>query len=307
MKIIELEQGSQEWKAYRHGKVGGSDIPVIAGARGAYRTYKDLLQEKITGIEPNFSDFTLKLFADGHEWEGIVRQTLSEAGVGDFIPCVVESEENEKFFCSTDGVCGDTLLEVKYTTSKKIADQVFAGEVPEVYDAQIQWNLFVTGLKKALLCVVYNGEMIQLHVTKNEWMITQLKRAAELFIDQVELGIVPKVELMTPQMLEIADLKSEAKYLKALSDKLEDRAKDIAEKVLRDNGSDHISGMGVTIQTVEKIGNIQYDKIPELKNVNLELYRKKPTSYLKITVTTNNQKEVEDGSQRAIADSSASE
>lgn len=284
MKTIELVQGTKEWQEYRFGKIGASDVPSIIGAEGAYRSYNDLLTEKITGIAPKVSEYLEKKFADGHEWEQVIRDQLKSEGQ-DFVPCVAYFEMEPRFIASLDGVCGDTILECKYTESKKIVDQLYAGKIPDVYSAQIQWQFFVTGLSKALLCVVYNGELIKCAVERNQAFIDEMLPIVQEFLERMEMGSLPMRGLETPMMMEIKNLKEEAQYLKSLADQFEEKAEHLAKSILDDLKADHITGLGLTIQMVERQGSVDYKAIPELANVNLEKYRKPSSKYLKISVS----------------------
>jgi putative phage-type endonuclease len=284
MKTVNFEQGSQAWKEYRFGKIGASDVPTIIGAEGAYRSYNDLLTEKITGVAPKVNDFLERKFADGHEWEQVIRDQLKAEGQN-FIPCVAEHPDEPRFIASLDGVCNDTILECKFTESKKIIDQLYAGTIPEVYSSQIQWQFFVTGLSKALLCVVYNGEMIKCAIDRNDAFIGQIVPIAVEFLEKIEIGALPMRGLETPMMMEIKNLKEEAQYLKGLAEKLEERAEHHAKSILDDLKAEHITGLGLTIQMVERQGSVEYKNIPELKGVDLEKYRKPSSRYLKISVS----------------------
>lgn len=66
-------------------------------------------------------------------------------------------------------------------------------------------------------------------------------------------------------------LKSLEKYAEELKDKL---------KALSQNEAAH--GGGFRFNYTERKGNVDYAKIPELKAVNLELYRKEPVRYWKL-------------------------
>ncbi|CAN8140899.1 hypothetical protein THIOSC15_2560001 [uncultured Thiomicrorhabdus sp.] len=62
--------------------------------------------------------------------------------------------------------------------------------------------------------------------------------------------------------------------LKAITSDIKSKAKE--------SGAKHIIGNGFKVDMVERKGNVDYKKIPELKTVDLDSYRKKPATFFQI-------------------------
>lgn len=288
-KTIDIIQGSQPWLDFRKDKIGASDYPTIIG-KSPYQKHADLLMSKL-GFGKAISTYQQKLFDDGHEWEAKIR----DAHFKEFQPIVIYREDHDRLFCSLDGFVNNTILEIKSTRSDKILDDVKRGVLPEHFEAQIDFQLFISGAKSATLCVVdvRTGEPF---VIEN---ITQSKdidlAACYSFLAELDSGIVPVQHLAQNETLEyIARSKAVVKEYQALIDAEEEKIKQMAEGLLAIHEAEKIEGAGVRVEWAERKGNIDYGKIEALKGVDLEKYRKKSSRFIKISlVETNKQQQIE--------------
>ena len=76
--IVELEQGTEEWLAWRRGRCMASEAPIVMGAAPdwyAARTWDDLRLVK-AGLSLPPSEFAEKAFAHGHKLEPIARDFM---------------------------------------------------------------------------------------------------------------------------------------------------------------------------------------------------------------------------------------
>lgn len=279
MKKIDLVQGSKEWLEYRRSRVMASDIPVILNV-SPYKKRHQLLGEKKYGPK-EISDFTKKIFQDGHDWEEVVRDHLFKQGKV-FTPCVVQSQDNDRFAASLDGLSEDEtqILEVKSTSKQEIIDRVKSGDIPPEYYHQIQFQLFCTGLQSCLLVVVKDGEMVSTIVetqTPLEHSITYSK--ASEFLNEMDFS--SESHLMLPEWNELVHLKNVSQEVNLRLKQIEDRVKELSTKLLQTYGASHLEGNGIRVQKVERSGAVDYSKIPELASVDLEKYRKRSTTYVK--------------------------
>lgn len=86
MQILNLVQGSPEWKAERAVNYTASEAPAMKGD-SKYQKRDELLHAKKTGEEKEFDDFTLKLFEKGHKIEALARP-IAEKIIGEqLFPC----------------------------------------------------------------------------------------------------------------------------------------------------------------------------------------------------------------------------
>jgi len=287
-RLVELEQNSPAWLEFRKGKIGGSDIPIIAEVDGAYKSRADLLHEKITGESKPVSEFTQKLFQEGHDWEPIIRDEVNHKYEKHFVPTVVQSVEYPHFFTSLDGFdeVDGSILEVKTTQTDKITDLIKTGIVPKNWYAQVQWQLFITNSTMAMVAAL-DIRTKHLHdpirINRDEVYIVLLKEAAQKFYEEMSTAVSPYQQLESIEMRTIASTKVNIKEFQKMIDDAEDKIKLIAEDLLRKYKATKIVGCGVQIETINRQGNVDYSKIGVLKTIDLEKYRKKGSTYVKIT------------------------
>jgi len=98
---------------------------------------------------------------------------------------------------------------------------------------------------------------------------------------------VPKLELSDSIVAKLQRLE----MLKTLSNKVsrelasvEEKAKALAQEILNEANADRVVTGSMKIETIERVGAVMYDKIDALKGVDLDLYRKKPSRYVKVTM-----------------------
>lgn len=112
---VDLQQGSVEWLAWRRERMTASEAAIVMGCAPSYwqtRTPDQLRAIKDgSAVAPEPSDFTKKLWADGHAKEAEIRDRLNE-GWYEFAPACFELG---KFGASLDGWDADSgeWLEVK--------------------------------------------------------------------------------------------------------------------------------------------------------------------------------------------------
>ncbi|NCX93366.1 MAG: hypothetical protein EBX40_01655 [Gammaproteobacteria bacterium] len=285
-KFVNLLQGTREWLDFKKNKVGSSEIPAIMGF-SPYQTAKRLLALKRGEVESRFNAHDQQRFALGHEIEASVREKYYP----DFFPVVIQSEKHPHAIASID--CAKLkddriveIVEVKSTTSEKIIEQVKSGECPKSYFAQIQWQIWITGLEAATLFVVHSDtkESFTLAVPADAKFQGEMFDAFTGFLLKMN---EPKLELSDSIVAKLQRLE----MLKILSAKVgkelqlvEDQAKALAQEILTEANADRVITGTMKIETIERAGAVMYDKIESLKGVNLDLYRKKPSRYVKVTM-----------------------
>ena len=296
IRKINLEQGSPEWLAYRLNGVGGSDIASIIGADGAFKKRGEVMMEKL-GHQKALTEFQKAMFQDGHEWETLVRDRLNTPVIPqdgshgfNFKPMVVESTINDRFFASLDGIDLDkeVLLEVKSCTSMAKFN-AYVEATPAHYMAQVQWQMLCTGYGSTMLAFVCQGELAVKEVHADFDLQSKLVVEAVQFLhelDQIKAGQLPApiMNLTSPDVERLIALKAASAELGKRLNEIEEQVKALAEKILSDHGAVQIQSDQINIQWIEKAGQVDYSKIPELAKIDLNQYRKKSTKYLKVTI-----------------------
>lgn len=161
MKIYkEIEQGTDEWKSIRKGKLTASHAATIAVAGVGLKTYVNEVMAEFysNGEKVHFSNIHTER---GNELEDEARSIYSITS-GSVVAQVGFIEYSEHIGCSPDGLIynGETIdgmIEVKCPDDKEYFQYIINGEsnIDPKYIAQIQMNLLITEAKWCDL-VVYN-------------------------------------------------------------------------------------------------------------------------------------------------------
>lgn len=142
MKTVRLTQRTKAWLDFRRNHICASDAPIILGM-SPFKTIEQLLDEKIRGFEQVQNPFMLR----GNNLEPIgLAEFEKETGLTMF-PCVAVHDELDWMAASFDGMTidEDYILEIK-CPGKKDHKTALEGKVPDKYIAQLQHQIFVSGL-----------------------------------------------------------------------------------------------------------------------------------------------------------------
>lgn len=147
MKIHNVAQGSAEWHALRAEYFTASEAPAMMGA-SKYQSRTELLTLKKTGIAPEVTPQTQRIFDKGHATEALARP-LVEVMIGEELYPVVGTSGN--LLASMDGatMMGETLFEHKLWNESLVA-QVRAEELAPHYYWQLEQQLLVSGAERVI-------------------------------------------------------------------------------------------------------------------------------------------------------------
>lgn len=138
--IVNLKQGSPEWKAYRAQHFNASDAPAMMACT-PNKSRGELVKELASGIEREFSDFVQERILDkGHEFEALCRP-LAEQEMGETLYPVVGN--NGLYSASYDGL---DLMEAQAWEHKRLnaalREAMFPGstgvDLPLMYQVQME-------------------------------------------------------------------------------------------------------------------------------------------------------------------------
>lgn len=160
MKTLNVVQGTQAWHAARARCLTASEAPAMMGA-SPYKTRRDLLQEKATGLSREVTPEEQARFDRGHATEEAARVLLERELGEDLYPATV-TDDTGRLLASLDGVTldGSTGFEHKLW-NEDVARQVRAGELEPLYYWQLEQQLLVGELDR-ILFVVSDG-------TRDRW------------------------------------------------------------------------------------------------------------------------------------------
>ena len=155
MRIVDLDQRSDEWVEWRSAGLGGSDAPVIMGA-SPYQTAEELLEKKKkqlragkwkTKRQGGLSDGKNAAMARGVRLEPTARQLYTDlTGIRCRPVCVIHDDRDWQRG-SLDGLSMDDKIVQEFKAVNKYDHAVaVGGQVPPHYWPQVQHLLSVTGL-----------------------------------------------------------------------------------------------------------------------------------------------------------------
>lgn len=149
--MIELIQGTDEWRAARAGKVTASrfcDVmaKIKTGEAASRRDYRwELLTERLTGIA--CEGYTNRAMEWGTDHEAEAREAY-EAETGELVERIgfVLHPEHSMVGCSPDGLIGDDGgQEIKCPYNSVVHVQTLKGGMPSEHRAQVQGSMWITG------------------------------------------------------------------------------------------------------------------------------------------------------------------
>lgn len=268
---VRLEQGSQEWLDFRKTKITATDACVIMGA-SPWKTKAKLYLEKTSELPPEEPNERMRR---GNELEPIAREMFSIENGIDVFPKVVVSEWA---MASLDGMSefGQYIVEIKCPGEKDHAIAL-SGKVPDHYYPQLQHQMYVTGLQFAYYYSFDGLDGVTLKVPRDDDYIEKMVEEEKKFYECIVNKIAP--EPSEGDYIQREDdlwqqCASKWKEIVSQIKELESQEEDLRKQLIFLSGQSNTKGGGISLCRVQRKGNVEYSKIPELKNVDLESYRK---------------------------------
>lgn len=288
MKIIDLEQGSQEWLDFRKDKIGASDAPIIMGVN-SWTTPLQLWRRKL-GFEPDIQE--TERMRRGKELEPIARK-IAESKYGcQLTPIVVQHHDFDWMIASFDGYSLDCDfgIEIKCPGQKdhELAKQ---GKIPEKYRPQLLHQMIVADINIMVYMSYLSDDdiafvEIQRDVFDQSYVDNFLNKLKS-FYDCMKILVEPEVcERDWLDMEYNQDWKetvSNYMYFKQQRELIERKEKEYREKLIALSNNQNSKGCGVKLTKVITKGRIDYSKIELLKDIDLEQYRGKPVESWRIS------------------------
>lgn len=146
-KEINLIQGSEDWLEFRKGKISASMIAAIMG-KCPFKSRLDAYLE-IKGLKTQPVTTAMQR---GRDLESVALETLENKTGLLFRPAVFQHDEYDWAIASLDGITlgnliGASIAEIKCPGKSSFEKMKIHG-VPISYEYQMQWQMFVTGIKK---------------------------------------------------------------------------------------------------------------------------------------------------------------
>ncbi len=194
MKIINLIQGTPEWKQYRRSHFNASDAPAMMGC-SLYETRDELIHRLATGEEKPVSEETQRIFDEGHRREGLMRPIVEETINEDLSPVTGEEEplppHRRTMSASFDGlsILHDVVWECK-SLNNTIRSASSVDDLHLCYKVQMEQQMLLSGAKRAYFTgVKFDGHELSESVSFWYQSDPELARKIEAGWDQLEKEI----------------------------------------------------------------------------------------------------------------------
>lgn len=181
--IDDLEQGTDEWRAWRKGVIGASDAPKIMG-ENPWGSRESLMNEKL-GLVPEFKGNSKT--REGNSLEGDARDSLVKKFKMKIAPTIVQDSSEPFLAASLDGICNklENIFEIKAGVKAYEHTQINRS-VPSYYIGQLQHMLMVTQMDSLTYAVYRPGlQLLTLEVNRNESYIKRLRKKEKEFVEEL--------------------------------------------------------------------------------------------------------------------------
>lgn len=293
MIIKQFIQGSSAWLAMRKKYIMASDAPIIMGM-SPWRTRLQLWEEKLDLKQQPESNFAM---SRGVQLEPRALQEYNNRTGNNAKPCVVFSEDIAWMGASLDGLSEDQKIVVEIKCPGKTDHELASfGKIPDKYIAQLQHQLYTSG-NYMLHYFSYSEESsFLIEVTRDEIFIKRMLEEEKKFWDMLQNFESPEVHRM--DVLEftnksddswmqvsgqLKEILNEKQILQIKLKHIEQQEAKLKEILIASCDGKNCRGNGITLELRTRKGLVDYSLIPELKNVDLELYRKCSTEYWKVS------------------------
>jgi putative phage-type endonuclease len=274
---FDIKQGSPEWHALRKTKVTSTDAAAIMGS-SKWKTQLDIYNEKKDiNVKPLYISDRMQR---GIDLEPIAR-SLFTVKTGIIMQPAVVVHENGWMMASLDGIsnCGRYTLEIKCPGFED-HHTALQGKIPKHYYAQNQHIISCVKPEKHFYFSFDGFDGIILEVERDDAYIAEMEEAEKRFYELLQTNTPPEPSEndYTPRDDELWKLHA----IRLLS--IDQQIKQLMqEREIEKNalislcGESNCRGAGISLSKVKRAGNVDYALIPELKNVDLEPYRKPAT------------------------------
>jgi len=195
MRVVQVEQRTPEWHAWRARGVTASQAAIVCG-RSPYCTPWRLWAQRSGLLEPPRETFLMRR---GRELEDRVREAYERAHATVLLPVCGEWEEWPVARASFDGIddAGEPV-ELKCSSARVHAELRERGRESgtyRLYVAQLQHQLLVCGARRGRLAVGRQdapGDLVELAVERDPAFIEEMLAAERAFWGALERGEPPE-------------------------------------------------------------------------------------------------------------------
>jgi len=279
-EIVDVQQGSSEWHALRKTKITATDASTIMH-ESPWKNHLQLYNEKLSDDPPKAPNYRMQR---GNDLEPIARDHFIRISGINVSPVVVVKDWA---MASLDGMseCGNVILEIK-CPGEKDHSTALKGKVPDHYRAQLQHQMYVTGLDETFYYSFDGEDGVYFKVKRDDQYIERMVAEEKKFYENLMLFIPPQSE--EPEYIEREDevweeLATRWRLVTTSLKELTLEEEEIRKKLVSLSGECNVKGCGISMCQISRKGTVDYSKIPEIQNLDLEQYRKPASTSWRIT------------------------
>lgn len=286
MKEVDLVQGSEPWLVWRMGKVTASEAPIIMG-HSPYTTRQELWRLKMGLDEPKEQTFAMRR---GNDLEPMIREMMSDNLGCLLVPRVFES--GMWMSASVDGIDIEQNIVVEIKCANAVDHSMAQRNIcPPKYFAQLQHILSVLGMDVIYYCSYHKGDLVYFPVERNKSYIDTMIRQEEEFWNSLQNFQKPEITAEHKEKTkeekiyaerndeEWSQLSLQWQLIQAQKKAILEEEEELKSRMISLSGGVNTRGNGLTLTLHTRIGAISYADIMELQGIDLEKYRKKPTTF----------------------------
>ncbi len=280
VQVIDIEQGSQEWLDFRKLHITATDASAIMGAN-PWKSKTQLYHEKLSNDPPMIPNERMQR---GIDLEPVARDLFAlQTGV-EVQPRVVVKDWQ---MASLDGidVFAQKIVEIKCPGEKDHAIAL-SGKVPSHYYPQLQHQMYVCDVDEMYYFSFDGFDGVIVTVKRDNEYIAKMIVEERKFYECIMNKIPPEPEESDYIQKDDSEWElyaSEWMFVTSQIKGLEKKEQELREKLIELTGQYNSKGAGISLCQVQRKGAIDYSKIPLLKGLDLESYRKPSSSSWRIT------------------------
>jgi len=278
-----VQQNTSEWLELRKGKIGASDACVIMGV-SPWSTPYALWEEKV-GIREN--RVPTRSMQRGNALEKEARECFTKM-TGILVMDMVKFHPKfDWMMASLDGIDmdGKEVVEIK-CPGEEDHDMALHGYIPPKYYPQLQHQMEVAGIDKMHYFSYDGQEGALVSVPRNEKYIEDMIRKEKAFyqcmmtLEPPTLSDKDYVEKHDEEWFEVAS--SWVSCQENLNN-WKEKEERLRNQLISMTEDKNCFGAGVKISRCVRKGTVDYNRIPELKDIDVNQYRKPDSQFWRIS------------------------
>lgn len=277
MKILDLEQGTEEWLEWRANGITATDVSILDGSN-TYTTPYELWEQKCGYGKAITLTAPMK---HGIDNEPLAREWINRYLNLNLKPICVEDDDNPVFKASLDGYDSNrgVLVEIKCPVSERTLELARLSQaIPDYWFSQVQWQIMITKPQEAYIAVWDHRyqSCILIPQIGIERQINKLKTLASQFWSTLQTGNPPErkdkdcIEIEDPSLL---PLLNEYKTLHKQEKIIKDRKKELKEKIVNYGDDGSFTAYGYKIMRYPPNKTYDYEQM-RLDGIDIEKYQK---------------------------------